>query len=187
MGVLSNIEPYGVFRFFEEICGIPHGSSDTKRISDYLVKFATDRDLRYIQDDSNNVIIFKDGTAGYEDSASVMLQGHMDMVCEKDTDCDIDFEHDGLRLLLEDGVISADGTTLGGDDGIAVAFALAILDNPELYATHEYIANRISRVTSKDVYAFFKSVLANGDPGYEKIANIAEKYVAAYDKQKDNK
>ncbi len=68
-----------------------------------------------------------------------------------------------------------------------VEFALAILDNPELYATHEYIANRISRVTSKDVYAFFKSVLANGDPGYEKIANIAEKYVAAYDKQKDNK
>ena len=86
MGVLSNIEPSGVFRFFEEICGIPHGSSDTKKMSDYLVKFAADRDLRYIQDDSNNVIIFKDGTAGYENSASVMLQGHMDMVCEKDTD-----------------------------------------------------------------------------------------------------
>ena len=91
MGVLSNIEPYEVFRFFEEICGIPHGSSDTKRISDYLVKFAADRDLRYIQDDSNNVIIFKDGTAGYENSAPVMLQGHMDMVCEKDADFDIDF------------------------------------------------------------------------------------------------
>lgn len=132
MGVLSNIEPYGVFRFFEEICGIPHGSSDTKRISDYLVKFAEDRDLRYIQDDSNNVIIFKDGTAGYENSAPVMLQGHMDMVCEKDADCDIDFEKDGLRLRFEDGVISADGTTLGGDDGIAVAFALAILDADDI-------------------------------------------------------
>lgn len=69
MGVLSNIEPYGVFHFFEEICGIPHGSSDTKKISDYLVKFAIDKNLRYIQDESNNVIIFKDGTAGYEDSA----------------------------------------------------------------------------------------------------------------------
>ena len=132
MGVLSNIEPYGVFRFFEEICGIPHGSSDTKKISDYLVKFATDRNLRFIQDGSNNVIIFKDGTAGYEDSAPVMLQGHMDMVCEKDADCDIDFEHDGLRLVFEDGVISADGTTLGGDDGIAVAFALAILDADDI-------------------------------------------------------
>ena len=132
MGVLSNIEPNEVFRFFEEICGIPHGSSDTKRISDYLVKFATDRNLRFIQDGSNNVIIFKDGTAGYENSASVMLQGHMDMVCEKDTDCDIDFEHDGLRLVFEDGVISADGTTLGGDDGIAVAFALAILDADDI-------------------------------------------------------
>ena len=132
MGVLSNIEPYGVFRFFEEICGIPHGSSDTKKISDYLVKFAIDKNLRYIQDESNNVIIFKDGTAGYEDSAPVMLQGHMDMVCEKDVDCDIDFERDGLRLVLEDGVISADGTTLGGDDGIAVAFALAILDADDI-------------------------------------------------------
>ena len=101
MGVLSNIEPYGVFRFFEEICGIPHGSSDTKKISDYLVKFAIDKNLRYIQDESNNVIIFKDGTAGYEDSAPVMLQGHMDMVCEKDVDCDIDFERDGLRPLME--------------------------------------------------------------------------------------
>ena len=132
MGVLSNIEPYGVFHFFEEICGIPHGSSDTKKISDYLVKFAIDKNLRYIQDESNNVIIFKDGTAGYEDSAPVMLQGHMDMVCEKDVDCDIDFERDGLRLVLEDGVISADGTTLGGDDGIAVAFALAILDADDI-------------------------------------------------------
>ena len=130
MGVLSNIEPYGVFHFFEEICGIPHGSSDTKKISDYLVKFAIDKNLRYIQDESNNVIIFKDGTAGYEDSAPVMLQGHMDMVCEKDVDCDIDFERDGLRLVLEDGVISADGTTLGG--GIAGAFALAILDADDI-------------------------------------------------------
>lgn len=132
MGILSQLEPNRVFNFFEEICGIPHGSSDTKKISDHLVKFATDRKLRYIQDDSNNVIIFKNGTTGYENSAPVMLQGHMDMVCEKDADFDIDFEHDGLRLVLEDGVISADGTTLGGDDGIAVAFALAILDSDDI-------------------------------------------------------
>ena len=132
MGVLSGLQPEGVFRFFEEICGIPHGSSDTKRISDYLVRFAKDRNLRYIQDEKNNVIIFKDGTSGYEDSAPVMLQGHMDMVCEKNSDCDIDFSNDGLRLRLKDGVISADGTTLGGDDGIAVAFALAIMDDDSI-------------------------------------------------------
>lgn len=132
MGVLSNLEPVGVFRFFEEICGIPHGSSDTKRISDYLVRFAENRGLRYIQDECNNVIIFKDGTDGYEDSKPVMLQGHMDMVCEKDADCDIDFEKDGLKLRLENEIISADGTTLGGDDGIAVAFALAILDSDDI-------------------------------------------------------
>lgn len=132
MGVLSGLAPEGVFRFFEEICGIPHGSSDTGRISDYLVRFAKDRNLEYIQDESGNVIIYKDGTAGYENSAPVMLQGHMDMVCEKTPECDIDFANDGLTLRLEDGVISADGTTLGGDDGIAVAFALAIMDADDI-------------------------------------------------------
>lgn len=132
MGVLSGLAPEGVFRFFEEICGIPHGSSDTGRISDYLVRFAKNRGLKYIQDESGNVIIYKDGTAGYENSAPVMLQGHMDMVCEKTPECDIDFANDGLTLRLEDGVISADGTTLGGDDGIAVAFALAIMDADDI-------------------------------------------------------
>lgn len=128
MSVLDGIEPVEVFKYFEEICGIPHGSRDTKRISDYLVDFAKSRNLRYIQDESNNVIIFKDGTPGYEASAPVIIQGHMDMVCEKDKDCDIDFTKDGLRLGVKDGYIYAEGTTLGGDDGIAIAYALAILD-----------------------------------------------------------
>lgn len=129
MKVLSSLEPHKVFEYFEELCSIPHGSSNTKKISDYLVTFAREHDLRYIKDQSNNVIIFKDGTPGYEASAPVMLQGHMDMVCEKDKDCNIDFERDGLELVLNDGIISANGTTLGGDDGIAVAYALAILDS----------------------------------------------------------
>lgn len=103
-----------------------------QKISDYLVTFAREHDLRYIKDQSNNVIIFKDGTPGYEASAPVMLQGHMDMVCEKDNDCNIDFERDGLELVLKDGIISANGTTLGGDDGIAVAYALAILDSSDI-------------------------------------------------------
>lgn len=132
MKVLSSLEPHKVFEYFEEICSIPHGSSNTKKISDYLVTFAREHDLRYIKDQSNNVIIFKDGTPGYEASAPVMLQGHMDMVCEKDKDCNIDFEHDGLKLVLKDGIISANGTTLGGDDGIAVAYALAILDSSDI-------------------------------------------------------
>lgn len=132
MKVLSSLEPHKVFEYFEEICSIPHGSSNTKKISDYLVTFAREHDLRYIKDQSNNVIIFKDGTPGYEASAPVMLQGHMDMVCEKDKDCNIDFERDGLELVLNDGIISANGTTLGGDDGIAVAYALAILDSSDI-------------------------------------------------------
>lgn len=132
MGVLSELQPTSVFRYFEEICGIPHGSSDTKAISDYLVAFAREHGLRYLQDASNNVIIWKDGTAGYEASAPVVLQGHMDMVCEKEADCSIDFKRDGLRLQLEDGVVSAEGTTLGGDDGIAVAYALAVLDSEDI-------------------------------------------------------
>lgn len=132
MKVLSSLEPHKVFEYFEEICSIPHGSSNTKKISDYLVTFAREHDLRYIKDQSNNVIIFKDGTPGYEASAPVMLQGHMDMVCEKDKDCNIAFERDGLELVLNDGIISANGTTLGGDDGIAVAYALAILDSSDI-------------------------------------------------------
>lgn len=127
MSVLANLEPIPVFHYFEEICAIPHGSGNTKQISDYLVAFAQAHSLRYLQDSSNNVIIFKPATAGYEASPTVMLQGHMDMVCEKTPDCDINFETDGLRLKLENGIVSAEGTTLGGDDGIALAYALAIL------------------------------------------------------------
>lgn len=133
MKILEHLEPKEVFSYFEEICSIPHGSSDTKKISDYLVDFAIKHQLHYIQDTSNNVIIFKSGTKGYENSAPVMIQGHMDMVCEKEPDCDIDFSSDGLRLKLSDGIISARGTTLGGDDGIAIAYALAILAASDIH------------------------------------------------------
>lgn len=132
MAVLAGLEPRAVFQHFEEICAIPHGSGNERGISNYLVEFAKAHGLRYIQDDQMNVIIFKDGTAGYENSPAVIIQGHMDMVCEKEKDCDIDFEKDGLRLILKDGVVKADGTTLGGDDGIAVAYALAILEADDI-------------------------------------------------------
>ena len=124
---LEGLEPAAVFHYFEDICGIPHGSRNTKMISDYLVEFAKTNGLRYIQDEMNNVILFGEGTCGMEDHAPVILQGHMDMVCEKDEDCAIDMEKDGLDLYHDDFWIGAKGTTLGGDDGIAVAFGLALL------------------------------------------------------------
>ena len=130
--ILDNIEPSNVLNYFEEICSIPHGSRDTKRISDYLVNFAKERNLEFIQDASNNVIIKKAGQLGGEMAAPIIIQGHMDMVCEKEEDCDIDFESEGLRLKIEDEFITAEGTTLGGDDGIAVAYALAVLDSSDI-------------------------------------------------------
>ena len=129
---LAGLEPACVFRFFEEICAIPHGSRNTKTISDYLVRFAQERGLRFRQDEWNNVVIFQPGTPGYEDHSPVILQGHMDMVCEKEPDCPIDFEHDGLDLTHDGTDIFARGTTLGGDDGVAVAYALALLDSKEI-------------------------------------------------------
>ncbi|MBR4513311.1 MAG: aminoacyl-histidine dipeptidase [Lachnospiraceae bacterium] len=132
MAVLEGLKPAAVFKYFEEICSIPHGSRNTKQISDYLKSFAEARSLKVIQDESNNIIIKKPGTAGYEDHPTVIIQGHMDMVCEKEEDCGIDFEKDGLTLEVKDGKVSAKGTTLGGDDGIAVAYALAILDADDI-------------------------------------------------------
>lgn len=131
MGVLKALEPAKVFHFFEEICGIPHGSYNTKAISDYLAAFARDRGLKYIQDEVNNVVIFGDASAGYEDAPAVMLQGHMDMVCEKEAGCAIDMAKEGIRLLVDGDWVTADGTTLGGDNGIAVAMMLALLDSGE--------------------------------------------------------
>lgn len=132
MSVLENLQPQKVFHYFEEICNIPHGSRNTKQISDYLVQFAKNRDLTCYQDELNNVIIKKDATTGYEASEPIIIQGHMDMVCEKENDCDIDFEKDGIRLMIDGDFVTADGTTLGGDDGIAVAYALAILDSDDI-------------------------------------------------------
>lgn len=130
MQKLAGLRPESVFRYFEELSRIPHGSGNTKAISDYLVAFAKEHGLRFIQDDLNNVILFADATAGYEGHAPVIIQGHMDMVCEKDADCPIDMEKQGLDLCHDGDYVFARGTTLGGDDGIAVAYALAILADP---------------------------------------------------------
>ena len=131
MSKLKGLKPEKVFKYFEEICSIPHGSGDMERISDYCLDFAKKHNLKAIKDEENNVIIFKDASKGYENSEPIILQGHLDMVCQKTEDCTIDFETDGLDLTVEGDFLSANGTTLGGDNGIAVAFILAILASDE--------------------------------------------------------
>lgn len=127
MGALSELKPAGVWKYFEDICGIPHGSGNEKAISNYCVAFAREHGLEFFQDGAWNVVMIKEASEGYEGREPLILQGHLDMVCEKKPDCGIDFERDGLRLGIDGDYVYAEGTTLGGDDGIAVAYALAIL------------------------------------------------------------
>ncbi|MBE7720999.1 MAG: aminoacyl-histidine dipeptidase [Lacrimispora celerecrescens] len=129
---LVNVEPVEVFQYFEEISSIPRGSGDERRISDYLVSFAKEHKLEVIQDKALNVIIKKPGTRGYEESPGVVIQGHMDMVCEKRPDVTHDFMTDPIQLKIVGDMLYADGTTLGGDDGIAVAMGLAVLASDTL-------------------------------------------------------
>ena len=132
MAVLDKCEPREVFAYFEQICGIPHGSGNTDKISDFLCSFAKEHGLEYIQDEVGNVIIFKDATSGYEEEETVILQGHMDMVAVADADADIDMKTEGLRLAVDGDYVYARGTSLGGDDGIAVAYALALLASNDI-------------------------------------------------------
>ncbi len=125
----SEIMENKVLYYFEEINKIPRGSGNEKAVSDYLVAFANERKLWVHQDDANNVIIKKAASAGKESSQTVVIQGHMDMVCEKNHDVIHDFEKDPIKVIYDGDFIHADGTTLGADDGIAVAMAMAILDD----------------------------------------------------------
>lgn len=126
---LAGLKPERVFAYFEKLCSIPHGSRNTKQISDYLVSFAKDRGLKYIQDEANNVIIFKSASAGYEDHQPVILQGHMDMVCQKNEGVSIDMAGQPIDVTHDGQYVFAKGTTLGADDGIAVAICLALLED----------------------------------------------------------
>ena len=132
MSVLGNLEPKSVFGYFEELCKIPHGSGNMEKISQFCVDFAKEQGLEYIQDDMKNVILIKEATPGYEMCEPLIIQGHLDMVCEKRPDKEKDFLTEGLDLCTDGELIWADGTTLGGDDGIAVAFGLALLADKEL-------------------------------------------------------
>ena len=132
MRVLEGLEPSSVLYYFEEICGIPHISYHEKQLSDYCVKFAKERNLFCQQDELGNVLIIKDAAAGYEDVEPVIIQGHLDMVGDKLPECPIDMEKEPIRIKVEGDYITAEGTTLGGDDGIAVAYALALLDAEDI-------------------------------------------------------
>jgi len=132
MPVLKNLQPERVLHYFEEICAIPHGSGNTKAISDYCVRFAESHGLEYRQDAVNNVIIIKPASAGFEQAPAVIVQGHLDMVCEKEEDCPLDMASEGLHIATDGSWIWAEATTLGGDDGIAVAMALALLEDDSL-------------------------------------------------------
>ena len=132
MQVLADLQPARVFHHFEALCAIPHGSGNTKAISDHCAAFAVSHGLAYEQDEWNNIIIRKPASAGMENRPTVILQGHLDMVCEKDADVTLDFTKDGLLLAHDEQYVFARGTTLGGDDGIAVAMALAVLEDDSI-------------------------------------------------------
>lgn len=132
MNRLKGLEPQRVFEYFEEISAVPRGSGHTAKIADFCVRFAEKLKLQYVRDAADNVIIFKAGTLGYEKSKPIILQGHLDMVWQKDSDCDIDFEREGLRLVFDEKYVAAKGTTLGADNGIAVAMIMAILESDSI-------------------------------------------------------
>jgi len=130
--VLKDLKPINLFKYFEEISRIPRGSANEKGISDYLVTFAKSHDLQFIQDANLNVIIKKPATLGYENSPIIILQGHMDMVCEKNSDTVHDFLKDSIKLQIKEDMIYATGTTLGADNGIAIAMSLALLASKDI-------------------------------------------------------
>ena len=132
MAALNGLKPEKVFEYFEKLCSVPHGSGNTKLISDLCVGFAKELGLRYRQEACNNLIIWKDGSADYEQSEPIILQGHIDMVCAKTDECAKDMAAEGLDLRTDGEWVWADQTSLGGDNGIAVAMILAILADDTL-------------------------------------------------------
>lgn len=129
---ITELEPKRVFHYFDEISKIPHGSQNMEKISQYCLDFAKNHSLKAVRDEANNVIIYKNASCGYENSEPVILQGHLDMVCQKTDGSDFDFKKDSLRLFTDGDFLRAKDTTLGADNGIAVAFILSILEDNSL-------------------------------------------------------
>lgn len=132
MNDLGLIKPQRVFKYFSEISSIPHGSENMKGIADYCMSFANKHSLKAVRDSADNVVIYKPASNGFEKSEPIILQGHLDMVCQKTEENNIDFAKDGLEVYVDGDFIKARGTTLGADNGIAVSMILAILESDDI-------------------------------------------------------
>jgi len=168
MSDVSKLAPQEVFRYFKEISDVPRSSSHNEKISAYLVNFAKEHELEYYQDESGNVIIWKDGTPGYENSDMVMIQGHMDIVAEKTEDSTHDFQNDPLELIVDGDTLTANKTTLGADDGAAIAMGLALLDSTDIpHPPLEFIATVDEEIGMLGAYALDGSKIRS-----RKVINI---------------
>lgn len=166
--MLDELKPAEVFKYFREICAIPHGSGNVEKISNYCVEFAKKNNLWYSQDEALNVIIKKPATKGYEDKEPVIIQGHIDMVAVKTADCNKDMEKEGLDLEFADGYLYAKNTSLGADDGIAVAYAMAILASD----TIEHPALEVLLTTDEEIGMFGAAALDLSDIKGRTMLNI---------------
>lgn len=168
MSDVSKLAPQEVFRYFKEISDVPRSSSHNEKISAYLVNFAKEHELEYYQDESGNVIIWKDGTPGYENSDMVMIQGHMDIVAEKTENSTHDFQNDPLELIVDGDTLTANKTTLGADDGAAIAMGLALLDSTDIpHPPLEFIATVDEEIGMLGAYALDGSKIRS-----RKVINI---------------
>lgn len=175
--MLLNLEPVSVFHFFEEISAIPRGSGNEAGIASYMVEWAEKRGLWVQRDGHNNVYIRKPASPGREDRPPVMLQGHLDMVCEKEPDCSHDFLKDPISLRVEDGFVRANGTTLGADNGIGMALIMAVLDDPDavhppleaLFTSGEEAGMTGARALGRSGWNFASRTLLNLDTGWEGV------------------
>ena len=163
MRVLENIEPKRVFEIFEDFTKIPHGSGNTDKISKYCENFAKERNLFYIRDKAGNVFIRKEAAKGYENSTPVILQGHLDMVCEKEEECEVDFEKDALSISVNGDFVSANGTTLGADNGLCAAMILALLEDETLKAPKIEAVFTTDEETGMDGATFFDTKILSSN------------------------
>jgi len=160
--IIKNRQPESVFRFFEEISAIPRASFHEAEIATYLERFAADRGLECYRDEMHNVLIKTPASKGYESFPPLLLQGHTDMVCEKNADVEHDFDKDPLKLYLDGKYLRARGTTLGGDNGIAVAVMLALLDGElDEHPAYECLFTTAEEVGLNGAHAFdYSKILA---------------------------
>src|SRR6478735_536010 len=132
MAVLDALEPQEVLGHFETLCSYPRGSENEKQVADWVVAFAQERGLTAFQDDRHCVVVRKPGQGGLENAPTLILHGHLDMVCAKNEGVEIDFLNEPIKLVVDGDFIKADGTSLGADNGIGVSYVLALLDSKDL-------------------------------------------------------